>query len=237
MPARSKSSSGLSASRIDRAGRTLRTFQRTNTLDLREYGPALDVLRQFRREWVSDQRPLTGVYMGLKSMLATLGIDTEPVTRLKREPRIIDKLGRLSTTLSQMQDIGGVRIVVGDLATLGALRERICHVWSGQIDEVVDYVAAPRPDGYRSIHIIVRRHGHMVEVQLRTSRQQTWAIVVESHEALVRARIRDGEGDEQTRIELRALADALACLDTGLAVPRELWDLARRALDRLRTTV
>src|SRR5262245_20022947 len=110
MAARSRSSSGLSGAQIDKAGKTLRDFQARSVLDLATYAKAQETLRRFRREWTTGAQPLTGVYMGVVSMVGTLHIPGKPVTRLKREPRIIDKLTRQSIALSQMQDIGGVRM-------------------------------------------------------------------------------------------------------------------------------
>ncbi len=79
--------------------------------------------------------------------------------RLKRLPTIIDKLGRYpDMKLAQMQDIGGIRAVVGSVN--------------------------PKPDGYRGVHLVFEYNntlsrnglaknysGLLVELQIRTDLQ------------------------------------------------------------------
>ena len=44
---------------------------------------------------------------------------------------------------------------------------------------MIDYVAKPKPTGYRAMHVVVQQHDRLVEIQLRTYRQNVWADEVE----------------------------------------------------------
>jgi len=74
-----------------------------------------------------------------------------------------------------MQDVAGCRAILPNLAAIDEVRRRIEHQKS-EIVKVNDYNATPRSSGYRAVHIVVRRDGALVEVQLRTTNQQRWAI-------------------------------------------------------------
>lgn len=79
-----------------------------------------------------------------------------------------------------MQDVGGVRVVLSDLAESKAMVGRIHQQWGRQIRRHDDYVARPQSSGYRGHHIVVNRDGRPVEIQVRTENQHTWAESVES---------------------------------------------------------
>ncbi|MGV1047077.1 MAG: RelA/SpoT domain-containing protein [Solirubrobacterales bacterium] len=57
-----------------------------------------------------------------------------------------------------------------------------------------DYVAAPKDTGYRALHVVVRRDGYPVEIQLRTPGQHEWAEGVERWAARTGFPLKDGEG-------------------------------------------
>jgi ppGpp synthetase/RelA/SpoT-type nucleotidyltranferase len=80
--------------------------------------------------------------------------------RLKRMPTIIDKLKRYPTMpLTTMQDIGGLRAVLGSVVDVYRLADayrdniRFTHELVGE----KDYILNPRSeDGYRSLHLIYK---------------------------------------------------------------------------------
>lgn len=136
----------------------------------------MELLAAFRAEF---NVPLTKVVMGLRS---AVGASNAPVIvgqRLKRQPRIIAKLVRFpEMRLTRMQDIGGCRAILPDVGAAAAVRARILRQKSELVDED-DYIATPKASGYRGIHLIVRRDGTLIEIQLRTTWQQAWATLVE----------------------------------------------------------
>ncbi len=137
-------------------------------------------------EWWRQQHayPMLMVAAGLRyytrPYVAVGGL--KPVTqRLKKEVTILDKLIRLPTMgLTQMGDIGGVRVVLPDQDAVDDVLRRVRKNWRDEIERVRDYVASPKDSGYRAKHLIVVKKTRRIEVQLRTPLQDTWANQVEA---------------------------------------------------------
>jgi hypothetical protein len=77
--------------------------------------------------------------------------------------------------LSRMQDVGGVRVVLPSQGACDELSKRLRLNWRSAIVGFDDYVRAPKPSGYRALHLVVMRDGFRIEVQLRTPWQDMWA--------------------------------------------------------------
>ncbi len=107
-----------SKTRVDKAGSRLRGQSASPAI----LDPAAEEIREsdiaavnaYRRSY-SD--PLLKVRMGLSSFKTTIGCPDAAITqRTKRYNRIVAKLVRFPhQRLSQMQDVGGVRVVLSDL--------------------------------------------------------------------------------------------------------------------------
>ena len=156
---------------VRRAGETLRGTQtgRGGTPPVEEVREAREIVEAYRS---AHAVPLHAAYMGLRSCLATEGVDLEVSRRLKRLPTIEDKLRRLPTMdLSSMQDLGGCRAVLYSQEQVRRVQERFCANSlrrNSRPDKIRDYVARSQDSGYRAIHIHTRYHGRRIEVQLRT---------------------------------------------------------------------
>jgi ppGpp synthetase/RelA/SpoT-type nucleotidyltranferase len=201
----------LTNSQITRAGETLRRQRRGEAVTLREYRAAADLLGRFRREWSDPPRPLTKAAMGLRSMVATLGMHAQVSQRLKRRDRIIDKLVRFpSMRLPQMEDIGGCRIVLGGLPEQREFLAHLRSAWASHDPREYDYVSNPKHTGYRAVHVIALWDGRLIETQVRTVLQHRWATTVERLDAVTGHRLKDGKGPEMILDGIRAAADAFA---------------------------
>jgi (p)ppGpp synthase/HD superfamily hydrolase len=151
----------LSKSQVNKAGKTLRKWRDADPTQVRA---AFDVLLAFR---AAHQYPLTKATMGLRSMVRTEACQVEVSQRLKRVPTMIDKLVREPTMpLASMQDIGGCRAVLRDVAEVRRVQRRLAK--NRPPVRLNDYIANPRPSGYRGVHLIVVYDGRHIEVQLRT---------------------------------------------------------------------
>jgi hypothetical protein len=95
-------------------------------------------------------------------------------------------------SLTQMQDIGGCRAImptVADALALVALYLRPSSMKAKLLKSPNDYVASPKDDGYRSVHLVYKYHtdslrykifeGHRIEIQIRSFPQHIWATAVE----------------------------------------------------------
>ena len=89
--------------------------------------------------------------------------------RQKHLYSIHKKLIKVSGDISKIYDLIAIRIIVGDVPacyqTLGLLHQR----YKPLIYRIKDYIAVPKPNGYRSLHTTVfAANGRIVEIQIRT---------------------------------------------------------------------
>lgn len=158
----------------------------------------------------------------------------EPIVaqRLKRMSTIIDKLKRYSAMqLATMQDIGGVRAVVGtiDDAYKLAGEYRRKNLFAHQLYNSKDYIDKPRDeDGYRSIHLIYRYkndrapeyNGLLIELQIRTKLQHTWATAVETMGTFLGQALKSRQGDKDWIDFFAITSSAFAHMEGAKLVPR-----------------
>ena len=187
-----------STAEIDEAGRKLVALRNVPERES-EWLEAVHVVDQWRR---AHSEPLRTFQVNLRRRVKSRGI---VATRLKRLPTIIGKLERLQRLrLSQLQDIGGCRVVESDTdrvfgVATSLLDSRILH----RLIKRDNYIAAPRRTGYRGIHLVYeyqsnqRSHlnGLNVEIQLRTRLQHQWATAVETVGAFTSNDLKSGRGD------------------------------------------
>jgi putative GTP pyrophosphokinase len=201
----------FSKSAVNRAGQVFaenRPFATAEEID--RLGAALEIVDWWRSE---HARPLTLVAANLRYYAAEVG---EPVVaqRLKRLPTIAQKLVREPTMkLATMGDIGGVRTVVPDQASAYHVARRLRKNWT--ITRFSDYVASPKADGYRALHLINRHGGQLIEVQIRTEFQDEWANLVEDFSREIVPGLKFGQGPPELRQLLIDLASSLAEFETG----------------------
>ncbi len=111
--------------------------------------------------------------------------------RLKRMQAIRKKLRRpdFPMYLNQVQDLGGCRAILSSMDEVRALVEILRHRSRHELRSEDDYIASPKPDGYRSHHLItgflgsgktVIHNGRRIEIQIRTRLQHSWATAVEA---------------------------------------------------------
>ncbi len=170
-------------------------------------------------------KPLSNVAAGLRYHLDQEGarIDgrVDVTQRLKRRITMINKLGREpGMNLARMEDIGGVRARLPDLQRLYAVSRRLRKNW--QVHRVRDYVENPKNSGYRAHHLIVKRKDRLVEVQLRTVRQDAWANQVEDDGRQLAVGFKFGEGDGDVHDYYRLVGTAFAVLDRDEELSPEL---------------
>ena len=110
-------------------------------------------------------------------------------SRLKSPEGILKKAVRKGCPLviddirAQIQDIAGIRITCSFISDT----YRVCDMLTSQQDvtvlEVKDYIASPKPNGYKSLHLLVavpvfmsdRVQPVTVEIQIRTVAMDFWA--------------------------------------------------------------
>jgi putative GTP pyrophosphokinase len=178
-----------------------------------------------------------------KEVRGLLGDGAIIAQRLKRSSTIIEKLKELhKPTLSNMQDIAGVRAILPSIDDVYRLKgnyensTRLKH----ELCRVNDYIENPKDDGYRGIHLVYKYKnplhpdwdGLFIEVQIRTRLQHNWALAVEAIKFLYKRAIktRAGQNRDKDWTEFFALiSSAFACIEGKPMVP-EHRDLSRKEL-------
>lgn len=120
-----------------------------------------------------------------------------------------------------MQDVGGCRLVLpvappesDAKGLLGEVAAGVRKSWL-EIRAEDDYVAVPKQSGYRAHHLVVVEDGELIEIQLRTYRQDLWAQLVESINRSSAIRIDLGDGPEHQKLLLARMSKIYADLDAG----------------------
>lgn len=133
--------------------------------------------------------------------------------RIKTKESIEGKLRRrdmeetAEDARNYLRDIAGIRVICYDLEGIRKLTRALKRQMDLEIVKEKDYIANPKPNGYRSLHVIVRIPVYFldkkelipVEVQLRTVAMDFWASL--EHDLKYKA-VRDLEGID-TRAELK----------------------------------
>jgi putative GTP pyrophosphokinase len=146
-------------------------------------------------------------------------------TRIKSAESAKEKLARLGlpqtpeAAASNLFDLVGIRIVCQFVSDIYALAQAICE--SGEMEVVAqkDYIKNPKPNGYRSLHLILRLsipqscaiHMVPIEVQMRTIAMDFWASL--EHELKYKKNIADVE---LMFAELKRCADEIASVDLSM---------------------
>lgn len=123
----------------------------------------------------------------------SLQYDRNPInsirSRLKSVPSIIEKLERKNVEISlpaieqYLNDVAGIRVVCSFVQDVYTIADALLKQDDITLIERKDYIAKPKENGYRSLHLIVEvpiflekeKRKMRVEVQLRTIAMDCWA--------------------------------------------------------------
>jgi ppGpp synthetase/RelA/SpoT-type nucleotidyltranferase len=167
-----------------------------------------EYVRLFRiaHDWRgSHVLPLGRITRELQANIRKTKLVAVTAARVKRMWSIRRKLARSTTTLTQMQDIGGCRAIVRSMEDLNRL-VALYRNSSTRHSRIADtsYISDPKSDGYRSHHLVFAYcapnsasealNGRRIEVQLRTQLQHSWATAVEAIGLYTRENLKGGEG-------------------------------------------
>ena len=118
---------------------------------------------------VDRERYIADVIAQLRQKLTDAGIAGEVSGRPKHIHSIINKMKRKQIAFGELYDVRAVRIMVGSIQDCYAALSVVHELWAAIASEFDDYIANPKPNGYRSLHTAVTGpRGLAVEVQIRT---------------------------------------------------------------------
>jgi ppGpp synthetase/RelA/SpoT-type nucleotidyltranferase len=210
-----------SKSKIDKAGRFLSEKNREYDNDLLELELIFD---DFRRDHLT---PLTKLTLELQNWLQSHGVDYYIAQRLKRKPQILRKLKRFSVRLTQLQDIGGCRIIVDGNSDVDDMRRYITDKFEqstfAKVIRQTDYREKGRDDtGYRALHIILEVSGCMLELQIRSKIQHYWSESIERTSVIYGCRLKEKEGDHLVIDYFKEFSNILFHVEVFKEIPSKL---------------
>jgi putative GTP pyrophosphokinase len=147
-------------------------------------------------------------------------------TRLKSPDSLLAKARKIGCPLTldaveqHIRDIAGIRVVCPFVSDVYWIMEMLSSQSDVDVVEVEDYIADPKANGYRSLHLIIKVPVYLsdravdvpVELQIRTIAMDFWASV--EHSIYYKY---DGTVPTSLRDELGAAARTAADLDATMA--------------------
>lgn len=92
-------------------------------------------------------------------------------SRSKRLSSLNKKLKRYDSDLNKVYDLIAIRIITKELNDCYAVLGYIHKLWPPLPGHVKDYIALPKPNGYRSLHTtVITEDGRPIEFQIRTEK-------------------------------------------------------------------
>ncbi|GHF57111.1 putative GTP pyrophosphokinase [Amycolatopsis bartoniae] len=146
-------------------------------------------------------------------------------SRVKQPEAILRKLRRkgiepgIEAIREHIEDVAGIRVVCPFVPDVYEVARMLGRQDDVEVVRTKDYIAEPKPNGYRSLHLIVRIPVFLsdrvvkvkVEIQMRTIAMDFWAAV--EHKLFYKY---DGEAPEDFAAELHAAAATAADLDSRM---------------------
>lgn len=156
-------------------------------------------------------------------------------SRLKSAESILGKAQRkgleltVTNLMNSLYDIAGVRLTCSFPSDLYTVRDLLLSQPDLRLVEEKDYVSTPKPNGYKSLHLIIQVPVHLstgthqvpVEVQLRTIAMDFWASL--EHKIYYKY---DHDVPKHLTDALKLAADVADTLDTSMErIHREVQNL------------
>lgn len=105
----------------------------------------------------------------LQNLLKKEGIDAEIHGRAKHLYSLYKKLQRYDNDITKIYDLQAVRIIVSNVEECYKILGLIHKEWKPLPGRIKDYIALPKPNGYRSLHTTVfALDGKIIEIQIKT---------------------------------------------------------------------
>lgn len=152
-------------------------------------------------------------------------------TRIKTPKSIVNKLKRrnfeisLESVMKNLNDVAGVRIICSFVDDIYYIADLFTKQDDVRVVEIKDYIKNPKPNGYRSYHMIVEipvffsneKQFIRVEVQIRTIAMDFWASL--EHQVKYK---KDIEKSEEIERQLKVCADVISATDI------KMMDIAKK---------
>ena len=197
-------------------------------------------LEAFRKMMMMYQSAIREVTTKLEILNAELSLDKSqnPIesvkSRVKTPISIAKKLKRkghpfsIDAIQTHLNDVAGIRVICSFIDDIYRVADMLTMQDDVTVVAVKDYIKNPKPNGYRSYHMILeipvflsdRKQPMKVEVQIRTVAMDFWA----SLEHRMKYKSQKAQLKEEERIirELKQCADVVAATDAHMMAIRQM---------------
>ncbi len=187
------------------------------------YGDMLPVLKQTEENLLDIIKQLPS-----KNPLE----DVEPIiyckSRIKAPDSLIEKLRKkglpedCGAAVENMHDIVGIRVICSFTDDVYNVVNNLCKRSEFEVITKKDYISHPKPNGYRSYHLILEMkegpgRGLQTEIQVRTIATDFWAAL--EHQIKYKKNIHH---EKMIREELKRCADEIASVDMSMQTLRDV---------------
>ncbi len=133
----------------------------------KEYEKAYKVFKELGGE---DTKRLEKIHKSVKKKLVEYGIKNfRTSVRIKGLYSLYKKLERKNWDSTKIKDIFALRVIVNEVPDCYNVLSVIHSEWTPLPGKLKDYIALPKPNGYRSIHTTIHTgDGGFLEIQIRT---------------------------------------------------------------------
>jgi len=129
----------------------------------REVARLLDEKRVEREQYMEQLR------LRFETELRAQGINADVTGRPKHIYSIVKKMRGKSLNFDQVFDIRALRVIVPSVKDCYTVLSWVHSLFTPIEAEFDDYIARPKPNGYQSLHTVVRDEaGRAIEIQIRT---------------------------------------------------------------------
>ncbi|MFA7076723.1 MAG: GTP pyrophosphokinase family protein [Candidatus Izemoplasmatales bacterium] len=151
-------------------------------------------------------------------------------TRLKRLTSIMEKLERngipfsLENIENNIHDVAGLRVICSYVDDIYIIADSLKKHGNIELVAEKDYISSPKPNGYRSLHLIISVPVHFtnqikkmkVEVQIRTIAMDFWATL--EHQLKYQKQLTDGD---EIASQLKECAETISATDSRMLAIRK----------------
>ena len=190
-------------------------------------------LKQMLHEYAGPYRELMAYYRC--AMMEVEAKFKVIKTRLKKPESILEKASSRNIALNPedleqgINDIAGVRVICSFVSDIYMLAEALLKQDDITLIRRKDYIQTPKPNGYRSLHLIVeipiflhdRKRLMKVEVQLRTIAMDWWAS--SEHKIRYKQKLSDSVLQEIDQ-------DLLECAEIGAMLDAKMEKIQEKTL-------
>ena len=152
-------------------------------------------------------------------------------SRVKKPISIVEKLQRrnlpvtLESMMNNLDDVAGIRVICSFVDDIYAVANMLVSQDDITVIAIKDYIKNPKPNGYRSYHLIIEipvffseeKKNLRVEVQIRTIAMDFWASL--DHQLKYKKSFIDDNGEISE--ELRKCANVIAETDQKMLAIRK----------------